>query len=179
MKQPELHPGKLVMVQVPVHPLLLKTTKGDGHTLMKKANAHKKGPYHNTISIVFSASLFEVWHDQGPYPKNVRHHINKARHGQLIGDDGLAQRWTRSHPVSSFWSFQAVHNKFNQREWVEAPKDRRSSALKATFQKPQIKHRVFNQLRLVPTSHIACESLRKHMRTPMKWHHSSIGTSSI
>ena len=59
MKQPELHPGKLVMVQVPVHPLL-KTTKGDGHTLMKKANAHKKGPYHKTISFVFAASIFEV-----------------------------------------------------------------------------------------------------------------------
>ena len=42
MKQPELHPGKLVMVEVPVHPLLLKTTKGDERTLMKKANAHKK-----------------------------------------------------------------------------------------------------------------------------------------
>ena len=87
MKQPELHLGKLVMVQVPVHPLLLKTTKGDGHTLMKKANARKKGPYYKTISFVFSASLFEVWHDQGPYPNNVRHHINKARHGQLIGDE--------------------------------------------------------------------------------------------
>ena len=30
MKQLELHPGKLVMVQVPVHPLLLKTTKRMG-----------------------------------------------------------------------------------------------------------------------------------------------------
>ena len=27
MEQPEFHPGKLVMVQVPVHPLLLKTKK--------------------------------------------------------------------------------------------------------------------------------------------------------
>ena len=42
MKQSELHPGKLVMVQVAVHALLLNTTKGDGHTVTKKTNAHKK-----------------------------------------------------------------------------------------------------------------------------------------
>ena len=159
MKQPELHPGKLVMVQVPVHPLLLKTTKGDGHTLMKKANARKKGPYHKTISFIFSANLFEVWHDQGPYPNNVRHHINKARHGQLIGDDGLAQSWTRSHPVSSFCSFQAVHNKFSQWERVETPKDKRSSALEATLHQPQIKRGVYNYFCLVPTSKIISECL--------------------
>ena len=179
MKQPEFHPRQCVMVQVPVHPFLLKTTKGDGHTSTSQGNTHKERPYHKTISFVLAASFFEVWHNQGPYPNNVRHHINKTRHGQIICDDSLAQSWTRSHPVSIFCSFQPVDNKLSQGERVKALKDRRSSALKATVQQPQIECGVFNELRLIPTTQMACKSLCKHMQTPMKRHHSSIGTSSI
>ena len=61
MKQTDFHPGELVMVQVAVHTLLLKTTKGDGHTFTRQANTHKERPYHKTISFVFAASFFEVW----------------------------------------------------------------------------------------------------------------------
>ena len=80
MKKPELHPGKLVMVQVAVHSLLLKTTKGDGHALMKKTNAHKKRPYHKTISFVFSASFLKERHDQGPNSNNVCNHVDELGH---------------------------------------------------------------------------------------------------
>ena len=77
MKQSELHPGKLVMVQVAVHSLLLKTTKGDGHMLMKKTYAHKERPYHKTISFVFSASFLKERHDQRPNSNNVRNHFDE------------------------------------------------------------------------------------------------------
>ena len=45
MRKPEFPPGELVMVQVPVHPLLLKTTKGDWHTSMMQA----KYPQEKTL----------------------------------------------------------------------------------------------------------------------------------
>ena len=47
------------MVQVPVHTLLLNTTKGDRHTSTSQANTHKERPYHKTISFVLAASFFE------------------------------------------------------------------------------------------------------------------------
>ena len=37
MKQAEFHPGDLVMVQVPVHPLLLKNNKSEGYTSTMQA----------------------------------------------------------------------------------------------------------------------------------------------
>ena len=53
-----------------------KTIKGDGHTSAMQANTHKERPYHKTISFVFSASFFEVRHNQGPHPNKVRHHVD-------------------------------------------------------------------------------------------------------
>ena len=52
MKHPEFHPGELVMVQVPIHPFLLKTTKGDGHTSTRQA----KTPTGNDLATRLSPS---------------------------------------------------------------------------------------------------------------------------
>ena len=60
MKQPEFHPPQCVMVQVPVHPLLLETTKGDRHISTSQAITLKDRLYHKTISFVLAVSFFEV-----------------------------------------------------------------------------------------------------------------------
>ena len=58
-KQPEFHPGELVMVQVPVLSLLLKKHQKVMDTLPRcRQNTHRERPYHKTISFVFAASLF-------------------------------------------------------------------------------------------------------------------------
>ena len=157
-----------------------KTTRGDGHIHLRNAGKYQQErPYHKTISFIFSTSIFEEWHNQGPYSNNVCNHVGQRWHGQTVSYDGLTQSWTRSHPVSSFCSFQTIHNKLSQWERVKAPKDRWSSSLEATLQQAQIECGVFNELFLVPTSQVACESLCKRMRTSMKRHYSSIGPSSI
>ena len=53
MKQPELHPGKLVMIEVAVRSLLLKTTKGDPHF-----DAEDKCPQEKTLPQDYLFRLF-------------------------------------------------------------------------------------------------------------------------
>ena len=53
MKQPEFHPGELIMVQVPVHPLLLKTTKG-----METLPRCRQKPTRNDLSTRLSPLSF-------------------------------------------------------------------------------------------------------------------------
>ena len=144
-----------------------------------QTNTHSGWPYKKTICIVFAASLLQVWHYQWPCPDNLCHHINKARHGEIFCDDGLAQCRTRCHPVPSLCTLQTIYHEICHGKWVQTPKHWCSSSLEATLQKPDVKCGVFYELRTVSTSQIACKSLFQHMWTPMQRHNRRIGTSSI
>ena len=144
-----------------------------------RQNTHSGRPYHKTISIVFAASLFQVPHYQWPCPDNVCHHFNKARHREIIRDDGLKQCRTRNHPVPSLCTLQTIYHEFCHGEWIQTPKHGSSNSLEATHQLPEIKCGVFYELRTVPTFQIACKRLRQHKWTPMQRHNRRIGTSSI
>ena len=93
-----------------------------------------------------------------PYPDNVCHHINEARHGEIIREDGLAQCRMRRHPISSLCSLQTIYHELCHGEWVQTPKHGCSSSLEATFQKPEVKYGVFYELLMVPTSQIASKA---------------------
>ena len=167
-KKMKLHARKLIVVQIPVHPLLPKQQRSDDPICKMQMNTHSERPYHNTISIVFAASLLQVRHYQWPYPDNIRNHINKTRHREIIRDDGLSQCRTRRHPVPSLCILQTIYHELCHGEWVQTPKYGCNSSLEATLQKLEIKCGVFFELRTVPTSQVACKSLRQHMWTPCR-----------
>ena len=179
MEQPELHASKLIVVQIPVHSVLLKQQRTDEPICKMRRNTHSERPYHKTISFVFAASLLQERHYQWPYPDNVCHHINKARHGKIIRDDGIAQRRTRRHPVPSLCTLRTIYHELRHGERVQTPKHGCSSLLEATLQKPEIKFGVFHELRTVLTSQIASKSLCQNMWTPMQRHNRRVGTGSI
>ena len=86
-----------------------------------RQNTPSGRPYHKTISIVLAASLLQVRHHQRLYPDNVCHHINKAWHGEIVRDDGLAQCRTTRHPVPSLCTLQTIYHKLCHDNWSRLP----------------------------------------------------------
>ena len=61
MKQPEFHASKLIVEQLHVHPFLLNSKAVMSAFIWHKWNTYSERSYHKTISIIYAATLFQVW----------------------------------------------------------------------------------------------------------------------
>ena len=68
MELPELHARKLIVVQIPVHPLLLKQQRKDEPICGMRTNTHSKTRYHKTISLVLRQVSFKYDTTSGHTP---------------------------------------------------------------------------------------------------------------
>ena len=118
MQQTELNSRHLVQVKVPVNSLLLKQNTAQS-IRVRKVHQHdqERGrPYHKTIAIVFASRLLQVGDNQGPNADDVGDNVNKMRHTQVVGQDGLFQSGARGHPIARFSTLQPIDNEFGHRE---------------------------------------------------------------
>ena len=94
MQQTELHSSHLIQVEVPVNSLHLKQNKAQQKRVRKYTNTIKRGrPYHKTIAIICAPRLLQIGDDQWPHADEVGYNINKIRHTQVVGQDGLFSEW--------------------------------------------------------------------------------------
>ena len=81
----------------------------------------KRGrPYHKTVAIIFAPCLLQIGDDKVPHADDVGYNINKMRHTQFVGQNGLFQSGARGQPITCLSTLQPIHDELGHRETVQA-----------------------------------------------------------
>ena len=68
-----------------------------------------------------SLSNSQIGDDQRPHADDVGYNINKMRHTQVIGQDGLFQSGARGQPTTCLSTLQPIDDEFGHRKPVQTP----------------------------------------------------------